>query len=423
MSGLFSAITSYFSSSELTQLTFQDEKTSITIDVNFPLMKTLTSVFEDEKYRSIQKVEKVADHKEFFDYVHAKKTILTNRELCLFHRFAELYGMATIVTDLAAKINNLKFDDIIKVYDECKFNGFAQVFVDKFNKVIMYNISTLIYETYFKYIDINLIKMLVDRHDYEYEFQLRIEHILLNLVFSFFEKKYPIATITPEIRAEFLACINKIQFDTLFKTYSVASSFSYLIVLANREYYKGDTLIEKELATKFIVHLRDQNYETARPERNIAYAIILAKQKVDAEEKKCLTIDEVNKLNFGDVLDVKDVKKNWFVGSIINIIGDNIQIKYSGWGHSFSESIMKSEKRFAKLGAFTKGKIHDENNGKSVTIRPEIGPATTNDTSVVSTVVVSPDTTRLIKCDCDTCVFKENIKRLNALINAQSIEN
>jgi hypothetical protein len=388
MSALFTALSNYLNStSTQTVLTFQDEKSSVTVEVNLPLMKTLTKVFDDTKFLATQKVNKVNDFKDFFEYVHGRKVDLTPKELAVFHNCADFYQMTSIAKELETKVTTLSFPDIMKVYDDCKFNGVHPSMSEMMRKKIMREMGALNFPEYNKYVDLGLIKMLIDRKDYELHdlhYQTNLEACLLEMLLHYFEVTYPVHTA--ESRIDFMECFNKIQLDTaLLSSGILTTSCAGLVYgIMSRSAYKDDVL-QKELAPKFLEQMKNAHLKTVpRPQRHIAYRPTVIANKLMEFEKKLMQVDEVMQLKQGDLLDVQDCQQKWYLGKIEQVIPEtnSVIVSFTGWSVNDNELIVRTTKRFAKRATFTNGKEH---------------------------IVVLPTTTSgepATKCDCGTCISK-----------------
>jgi hypothetical protein len=367
MTSLYTLVSSYlYETPTKSYITFSDEKTSESVELDITLMKTLTTFFDDNTYSRTQQVKNANNYKKFFDYVHNQKTI-TNTETCIYHKYAIEYKMDKLANDLRDNINKFDLADVLQLHNETKFNGLDESVIEQMIKLCISDVSLLCYEQYFKLLSIDIIKILLTRENYFESRHFALEKYLLDLVILYFKIKCP--EETKENKNDFMDCIDKLRFDVIYKFKLV--SLDNLMHVTSSNYYKNDIFIQKEIDHKIVRTIANKHDTDEYERQNIKF-------------KDPMTFVKIETIKDGDILDMSDMRGHWFVGKVANKKEHETGVSFSGWSAKCDETIYNGELRIAKLGTFTNGKLHDATKSKE-------------------------------SCDCMTCKYVIKVKIFNDL--------
>jgi len=210
-------------------------------------------------------------------------------------------------------------------------------------KTICENLNKLQAEDY-KIIDYPLINMFLTSTDFYSSNKIKydIENVLCATVLRWFNIKYPAypegaeKDIT-ETNKQFIDCMTNLKFSQL-------TTDMLCMIYESKQYVKNESLLCVRLLKAFYnIHTRKQTEEET------------------SRKKLFMTEDEIKALKQGDMCDVQDRDRNWYVGKVMKTKPGDIMIHFLGWETKYDEWIyMKDLKRFAPLGTHTNAELHPD---------------------------------------------------------------
>jgi len=76
------------------------------------------------------------------------------------------------------------------------------------------------------------------------------------------------------------------------------------------------------------------------------------------ESTKVLSQAELSELKVSDVVDARDCKGTWYVDTVLDVTPTSVHVTFTGWQEKFNEWLDFTDKKLAKRGTFTNGKLH-----------------------------------------------------------------
>lgn len=344
------------------------DKYTETVELQFGYFASISKVFatldkSTESGLTVTLPTTVDVCKRFLNNIIDCKEKLNIEDLYNYYKLAICFDMPSVSRACVIKVANGTNVDALKVYkhSDGESNQLTDIIVEK----LMTNIKE-VGMMCDKGVDLKLVKTLLSRKDYVYpvnnlgqRVNKCLECALVVLFNNWLTVNYPVVTV--ESRKIFIECWKLINVKALH--------IDLVENLLATTYGKDPEIlgtISPDLLKSTISYYK---YAVLDPERYVTH-----QQELDAKEQarvnaindeKCMTLQEIEALKVGDLVDAKDRDGKWYVSKVVTIHQNDIKIHFNGWTDNFDERIPKTSKRFAKKGTFTHNIEHVDSEYRS----------------------------------------------------------